>query len=83
MKGYSPLALINVTGEALILAHPELAGLMTNKIPVTEITLPNELNQQTRFEYELDKDGYISKTTEIRSQMENEIWSTGYITEWE
>ena len=83
VKGYSPLALLNVTGEALILAHPELAGLMTNKIPITEITLPNELNQQTRFEYEIDKDGYISKAIEIWTQMEDELWSTGYITVWE
>lgn len=49
---------------------------MTNKIPVTEITLPNTLNQQTRFEYEFDKDGYISKIKEIVTQNENELWST-------
>ena len=78
-----PLALLSVTGDALILAHPELAGLMTNKIPITEITLPNELNQQTKFEYEIDKDGYISKAIEIRTQMEDELWSTGYIAVWE
>ena len=82
-NGYSPLATFSVTGEALILTHPELAGLKTNKIPLTEITLPNELNQQKNFEYEFDKDGYISKINEIITQAEGESWSTEYTIVWE
>lgn len=83
VKGYSPLLPFSVTGEALILTHPELAGLMTNKIPATEITLPNKSNQQTRYEYEIDKDGYISKVIEIAIQEGVELWTTEYTIEWE
>lgn len=82
-NGYSPLVTFSVTGEALILTHPELAGLKTNKIPLTEITLPNELNLQKNFEYEFDKDGYISKVIEITTQPESEPWSIEYTIEWE
>jgi hypothetical protein len=56
---------------------------MTNKIPITEITLPNELNQQKNIEYEFDKDGYISKINEITTQAEGESWSTEYTIVWE
>ena len=59
------------------------AGLKTNKIPLTEITLPNELNQQKNFEYEFDKDGYTSKINEITTQAEGESWSTEYTIVWE
>ena len=83
IKGYSPLLLLSITGESLILSHPEIAGLMTNKIPETEITLPNESNKLTRYEYEIDKDGYISKVIEIATQAGVELWSTEYTIEWE
>lgn len=82
-KGYSPLVAFGITGEALILTRPELAGLMTSKTPVTEIVLPNESNQQRRFEYEIDKDGYISKINEITTQERGESWTTVYTLVWE
>ena len=56
---------------------------MTNKIPETEITLPNASNKMTRYEYEIDKDGYISKVIEIATQAGVELWSTEYTIEWE
>lgn len=82
-KGYSPLVTFSVTGEALILTHPELAGLKTSQIPLTEITLPNELNILKNFEYELDEDGYISKIEEITTQPGTEPWSFVYTIVWE
>lgn len=82
-KGHSPLVTFSVTGEALILTHPELAGLKTSQIPLTEVTLPNELNMLKNFEYELDEDGYISKIEEITTQPGTEPWSFVYTIVWE
>ena len=35
------------------------------------------------YEYEIDKDGYISKVIEIAIQAGVELWSTEYTIEWE
>ena len=59
-KGYIPSMLLgNSSYGILFVAHPELAGLRTNKLPKSyKSNYGNEL-----FSYEFDASGYISKIT--------------------
>ena len=65
-KGYSHLiaSLIDWDYDAILIeAHPEIFGIRTNQLPAS---IEYEYNYSDRiktrnFEYEFDKDGYISK----------------------
>lgn len=67
-KGYNPLIPFQVTPtELLYVAHPELAGLVSQKLIATEVSYDilddgeEEFVHSNKYEYGFDEDGYINK----------------------
>ena len=73
-KGYFPLlSEILEFYEPLFIAHPELIGLRTSKMPTTAHMTESkrggavgfyEADENIEYSYEFDKDGYVTKVTE-------------------
>lgn len=69
-KGYCPITGLLINDGTpfyfLFIAHPELIGIRTNKLPAT-ISLDNENSDISTYSYEFDSDGYVTKVTELNS----------------
>ena len=63
-KGYNPLTPYFVTTEMLYIAHPELAGLATQKLFDSDVSYQilgdNEYTFSYKYEYNFDEDGYVN-----------------------
>lgn len=86
VKGYMPLVPNEFATDILLVAHPELTGMKTCQIfeskTITLYSAPDEI-AISHFEYELDKDGYISKITSV-NEINGEVASKMvYTFTWE
>ena len=85
INGYSPLVPKIISTDPLFTVHPELAGMKTNQIFISETNTwtdnPDEV-YITSYEYELDKDGYISKITSKNKMDENNTGKSVYTFTW-
>lgn len=88
IKGYLPLVSNDITvTNPLFIAHPELGGMKTSKTFVSKTIKfadkPDMAGNTSLFEYELDKDGYISKITSANQPNGNDSTATVYTLIWE
>lgn len=64
-KGYNPIIPYTITTDLLYVAHPELAGLATQKLFNNEnsnaVVGNKEYTFSYKYEYEFDEDGYVNK----------------------
>ena len=77
-KGYYPfiIDIISATeDENLFIAHPEIGGMDTKQLPTkrdrVDTEYSNEEYYRYSYEYEFDKDGYISKIYEHREKSDD------------
>lgn len=87
VKGYLPLVPNEIPNEPLFFAHPELGGMKTSQTFVSKTIKfadkPDMAGNTYLFEYELDKDGYISKITSANQPNGNDSTATVYTFIWE
>ena len=88
IKGYLPLVPNDITvNNPLFVAHPELGGMKTSQIFVSKTIKfadkPDMAGNTSLFEYELDKDGYISKITSTNKPNVDNSTATIYTFTWE
>ena len=88
IKGYLPLVPNDITvNNPLFVAHPELGGMKTCQTFVSKTIKfadkPDMAGNTSLFEYELDKDGYISKITSTNQPNGNDSTATIYTFTWE
>ena len=88
IKGYLPLVSNDITvTNPLLVAHPELGGMKTSQTFVSKTIKfadkPDMAGNTSLFEYELDKDGYISKITSANQPNGNDSTATVYTLIWE
>ena len=88
IKGYLPLVPNDITvNNPLFVAHPELGGMKTCQTFVSKTIKfadkPDMAGNTSLFEYELDKDGYISKITSTNQPNGNDSTATVYTLIWE
>ena len=88
IKGYLPLVSNDITAtNPLFIAHPELGGMKTCQTFESETIKfadkPDMAGNTSLFEYELDKDGYISKITSANQPNGNDSTATVYTLIWE
>lgn len=88
IKGYLPLVPNDITvNNPLFIAHPELGGMKTCQTFVSKTIKfadkPDMAGNTSLFEYELDKDGYISKITSANQPNGNDSTATVYTFIWE
>lgn len=89
-KGYFPfVATMMEAGESVILfiAHPEIAGMRTTQLP-TSLTWADEgygetTSETTTMEYELDKEGYISKIIGKKKNSDGSTEAFTYTLTWQ
>lgn len=85
-KGYNPLLPYEVTDD-LYIAHPELAGIATQKLYDTKtssaIMYEYEFSASFKNEYEFDEDGYVKKVIVTRVNEGGEETIDEYICVWE
>ncbi len=88
-KGYNPLIPFLVTPtELLYVAHPELAGLASQKLIDTEDTYDllgydEEYTYSYKYEYGFDEDGYINKVIVRHNEEDCEHIVSEYTFVWE
>ena len=87
-KGYNPLIPYVTTTDLLYVAHPELAGLATEKLYNSETsnkTLGNkEYTFAYKYTYEFNEDGYVTKAIVTGINEENEEYKVNeYTFVWE
>jgi hypothetical protein len=88
IKGYLPLVPNDITvNNPLFVAHPELGGMKTCQTfeskTIKFADKPDMAGNTSLFEYELDKDGYISKITSANQPNGNDSTATVYTLIWE
>lgn len=88
IKGYLPLVPNDITvNNPLFVAHPELGGMKTCQTFVSKTIKfpdkPDMAGNTSLFEYELDKDGYISKITSTNQPNGNDSTAIVYTFIWE
>lgn len=88
IKGYLPLVPNDITvNNPLFVAHPELGGMKTCQTFVSKTIKfpdkPDMAGNTSHFEYELDKDGYISKITSANQPNGNDSTAIVYTFIWE
>ena len=88
IKGYLPLVSNDITvTNPLFIAHPELGGMKTCQTfeskTIKFADKPDMAGNTSHFEYELDKDGYISKITSANQPNGNDSTATVYTFIWE
>jgi hypothetical protein len=87
VKGYLPLVPNEIPNEPLFFAHPELGGMKTCQTfeskTIKFADKPDMAGNTSLFEYELDKDGYISKITSANQPNGNDSTATVYTFIWE
>lgn len=88
IKGYLPLVSNDITAtNPLFIAHPELGGMKTCQTfeskTIKFADKPDMAGNTSLFEYELDKDGYISKITSANQPNGNDSTATVYTFIWE
>lgn len=87
-KGYNPLIPYTISStEMLFVAHPELAGLATQKLFNSEssssIINDKEYTSSYKYEYEFDEDGYINKAIVRHNEEDCEHIVSEYTFVWE
>ena len=88
-KGYNPLIPYTVSStEMLFVAHPELAGLATQKLFNSEsssssTTGGNEYTFSYKYEYGFDEDGYVNKVIVRHNEEDCEHVESEYTFVWE
>ena len=88
-KGYNPLIPFIVTPtELLYVAHPELAGLASQKLIDTEYTydllgFDEEYTYSYKYEYGFDEDGYVNKVIVRHNEEDCEHIVNEYTFVWE
>ena len=72
-KGFTPISLFSdiLDGFTIGNVHPEIAGMRTTQLPISRTWNKEDIDT---FEYEFDKDGYVSKI--IRKDSDGEIYNT-------
>ena len=87
IKGYLPLVPNEIVSNPLFVAHPELGGMKTGHIYVSKTIAfsdkPDLTDNISQFEYEFDKDGYISKITSPDKTDGNDSTQTVFTFIWE
>ena len=86
IKGYSPLIPEATITDMLFIAHPELGGMKTNQIPVSETNTWTDTPDDiviTHYKYEFDNEGYISKITAERNINVKDTNVVVYTLTWE
>ena len=88
IKGYLPLVSNDITAtNPLFIGHPELGGMKTCQTfeskTIKFADKPDMAGNTSLFEYELDKDGYISKITSANQPNGNDSTATVYTFIWE
>lgn len=86
-NGYNPLIPYVITTDLLYVAHPELAGLATQKLfnreNSNDIIGDKEYTSSYKYEYEFDEDGYVNKVI-VRHDVEDcEHIVSEYTMVWE
>lgn len=85
-EGYNPLIPFIITREFLYVAHPEIAGLATQKLYNNETsyakTSDSEYTNSFKYEYGFDEDGYVNKIL-IKHIEENDTIIDEYNMIWE
>ena len=87
-KGYNPLIPYTISStEMLFVAHPELAGLATQKLFNSEnsISIMNdkEYTFSYKYEYGFDEDGYVNKAIVKHNEEDCEHTISEYTFVWE
>ena len=87
-KGYNPLIPYTISStEMLYVAHPELAGLATQKLFNSEnsISIMNdkEYTFSYKYEYGFDEDGYVNKAIVKHNEEDCEHIVSEYTFVWE
>ena len=87
-KGYNPLIPYTISStEMLYVAHPELAGLATQKLFNSEnsISIMNdkEYTFSYKYEYGFDEDGYVNKVIVRHNEEDCEHVESEYTFVWE
>ena len=66
-KGYNPLFSLEMSGIYFFLAHPELTGISSQRLPDSsvrhDVIDESEYISTYDYAYEFDKDGYVTKIT--------------------
>ena len=82
--GYCPLLPYRTGAGILFVAHPELAGLLTNQAPVKETVKHNFTGGSTStFTYEHDADLYMTKIIEKGQYNDSDIQTFTHTMIWE
>ena len=86
-KGYNPLIPYYTTTDLLYVAHPELAGLVTQKLFDSESSTATVANKEYvfsyKYEYEFDEDGYVNKVIVRHNEEDCERIAAEYTMIWE
>ena len=87
-KGYNPLIPYTISStEMLFVAHPELAGLATQKLFNSETSSSTiggkEYTFSYKYEYGFDEDGYVNKVIVRHNEEDCEHIESEYTFVWE
>lgn len=84
VKGYNPKITLILAAEVLTIAHPELAGMkITQCIQSEDIHYyGDEQSYSYKYNYEFDKEGYITKIIETETNVKTPAINT-YTLTWE
>lgn len=86
-EGYNPILSYFITREFLYVAHPEIAGLATQKLYNNETcyskTSDSEDTNSYKYEYEFDEDGYVNKVIVKKIEENGESILDEYLMTWE
>jgi hypothetical protein len=86
-KGYNPIIPYHETTEFLFVAHPELAGIKTQKLYNTHTNIctlyDTTYTYSDKFIYEFDEDGYVNKAIVKHNEEDCEHILSEYTFVWE